>query len=148
MQSPDFNTYFYLSRLVLAKFADLLGDKQAAKEFRDRAKKTLQAIQTLWDEELGDPAFYGFIVDRTETYEDLNGNGRYDAGVDTFTDSDHEFGGLVFPADGAFQPYYLFFPDGTLGGSIIFDGEFADKNPTDCLNRILSGFLELIGGIK
>jgi len=53
MQSPDFNTYFYLSRLVLAKFAALLGDKQTAKEFRDKAKKTAEAIQTLWDEELG-----------------------------------------------------------------------------------------------
>jgi len=53
MQSPDFNTYFYLSRLALAKFAELLGDKQTAQEFRDKAKKTFEAIQTLWDEEVG-----------------------------------------------------------------------------------------------
>jgi len=53
MQSPDFNTYFYLSRLVLAKFAELLGDEKAAAEFREKAKKTLEAIETLWDEDLG-----------------------------------------------------------------------------------------------
>ena len=101
----------------------------------------------LWDEILGDPAFYGFVVDQTETYDDLNGNGRYDADVDTFTDADHTFGTLTFPADGAFQPYYLFFPDGTLGGAIVYDGDFYDKDPTDCLNRIVSGLLTLIGGI-
>jgi hypothetical protein len=101
----------------------------------------------LWDETLGDPAFYGFVVDRTETYDDLNGNGRYDPGVDTFTDAAHVFGPLSFPADGAFQPYYLFFQDGTMAGSMVYGGLFSGKDPTDCLNRIVSGLLMLIGGV-
>ena len=102
----------------------------------------------LWDENDGDPQFYGFVVDRTETYTDLNANGRYDPGIDTFVDADHAYGPLSFDANGAFEPYYLFFPDGTAGGAIPYGGTWAFENPTDCLNRIVSGLIMLIGGVK
>ena len=100
----------------------------------------------LWDETLGDPDFYGFVVDRSETYTDVNSNGRYDPGIDTFTDADHAFGALNFPADGAFEPYYFFFPDGAMGGVLTYDGAFDGRDPTDCLNRIVSGILMLLTG--
>ncbi|MFC1734530.1 amylo-alpha-1,6-glucosidase, partial [Candidatus Hydrogenedentota bacterium] len=53
MQPPDFNTYFYLSRLAVAKFAELAGDDEMASGFRKRAAKTKTAIQTMWNEETG-----------------------------------------------------------------------------------------------
>jgi len=60
MQSPDFNTFFYLIRLIMARIAEVLGEEKAASEFRQNAKKTLEAIETLWDEE------FGLYIDRYE----------------------------------------------------------------------------------
>ena len=104
-------------------------------------------ILPIWDEDLGDPSFYNFIVDQSETYTDINGNGQYDYGVDTFTDAGHAFDTYNYPADGFFQPYYFFFPDGYLGGLLTYDGDWKTHDPTDNLNRIVSGILMLIGGV-
>jgi len=106
----------------------------------------LREILPAWDEAAGNPDFYLFVVDETETYTDVNGNGRYDPEVDTFTDADHAYDSYFHPADGAFQPYYFYFPDGTLAGLLPYGGAFAGADPTDCLNRIVSGILMLAGG--
>lgn len=106
----------------------------------------LREILPAWDDEAGNPDFYLFVVDETETYTDVNSNGRYDPGIDTFTDADHAYGGYFFPADGAFEPYYFYFPDGTLAGLLPYGCDFAAEDPTDCLNRIVSGLLMLAGG--
>jgi hypothetical protein len=102
----------------------------------------------LWDADAGNPAFYNFVVDQTETYTDVNGNGRYDPGVDPFVDAAHSFGGMTFPADGYFEPYYFYFPDPTMGDMLHYLGELGAQDPNDALNRVVSGLLSLTGGAQ
>ncbi len=106
----------------------------------------IREILPAWDTATGDPAYFYLIVDRTETYLDDNGNGRYDPGIDSFIDADHDWGDMHFAADGYFQPYYFFFPDGRLGGLLQYGGDWANHNSTDNLNRIVSGIFMLTQG--
>ena len=100
-------------------------------------------ILPAWDEELGDPDWFGIVADRTETYDDVNGNSRYDPGVDILNDAPHTYGHHSHPPDGRYQPVFLFIDDPTLGS--ILGYRFSD-HPCDrlnLLNLIVSG---LAGG--
>ena len=99
----------------------------------------------LWDVDQVSPAFPPFVVDQTESYIDNNANGQWDPDVDTLVDAAHSYGGQNYPADGAYQPYYFFFPEATFGGVFTFGGGFAGADPTDALNRIISGLLVVLG---
>jgi hypothetical protein len=109
----------------------------------------IRDILPAWDEADGNPDFFLFVVDRTETYTDENSNGQYDPGIDPFVDADHVWGDFNFPADGVFQPTYFYFPDGRLGGLLQYGGDWAGHDPTDNLNRIVSGIFTLVeGGLR
>jgi hypothetical protein len=84
MQVPDFNTYFYTSRLALAMFCELSGDTGAAAEFRSRAKLTKKAIETMWDDDIG------LYMDRYE-------EGRVPTTVKTFGGMITMLGGIATP---------------------------------------------------
>ncbi len=95
-----------------------------------------------WDPEFGDPEFYGIVVDRTESFEDTNGNGFYDPGVDILHDAPHSFGEWSYPEDGLYQPYYMFFPDPTISGSLVWGGTLENADPNDALNMLISALID------
>ena len=97
-----------------------------------------------WDEEAGDPDLLRFVVDKTEWYEDLDGNGRYDPGADVLHDADHAWGEFSFPADGRYQPYYLFLPDPTWGGLLRYGPGAAPDDRNNLTNLLLSAVLPLL----
>ncbi len=53
VQSPDFNTYIYLGKKIIAKIADETGNAKIAKEYNDKAVKTRTAIESMWDKDAG-----------------------------------------------------------------------------------------------
>ena len=60
IQSPDFNTYLYLGRLIISKMAREIGKKEVEKEYEEKAKLTANGIKGMWNEKLG------LFVDRFE----------------------------------------------------------------------------------
>ncbi len=96
-----------------------------------------------WDEELGDPGWFGIVVDRTETYDDVNGNGRYDPGVDILDDAPHTYGHHSYPPDGRYQPVFLFIDDPTLGSILGYRFGAHPGDDLNLLNLLVSG---LAGG--
>lgn len=105
----------------------------------------LRYLLPLWDEDLGNPNFYTFVVDETEDYIDNNGNNRWDPGIDTLIDAAHAFGGQNYPADGAYQPFFFYFPEATFAGTLSFEGGLGGTDPTNALNSIISGLFVLLG---
>ena len=53
IQSPDFNSYFYLGRVIIAKIACLFGDNPLSEKFQAKSLKTLNAIKSMWNSETG-----------------------------------------------------------------------------------------------
>lgn len=54
VESPDLNTYLYLQQEALAKIAEVLGEKEDAVMWRERAEATAQRmIRLMWDEKAG-----------------------------------------------------------------------------------------------
>jgi hypothetical protein len=103
--------------------------------------KGVRDLLPRWDFAVGNPNFYHLVVDETEDFIDNNGNETWDPGVDTLLDAAHAYGGDSYPADGAYQPYYFFFPDATAGGALTFGGDWSGADPNDALSSLLSGLL-------
>ena len=53
IQSPDFNTYFYLGRLLISKMARELGKNRIEKEYQQKANLTAKGIREMWNEKSG-----------------------------------------------------------------------------------------------
>ncbi|MFC1890062.1 hypothetical protein ACFL4G_09925 [Thermodesulfobacteriota bacterium] len=92
----------------------------------------------IWNEEAGDPDWFGIVVDRTESYEDLNGNGVYDPGIDVLYDAPHAFAGHDHAPDGRYQPVYLFLDDPTLGGILEYGPGIPACDRLNLFNLIVS----------
>lgn len=101
-----------------------------------------------WNEEAGNPDFFKLVVDQTESFEDLNGNGAYDPGVDVLHDADHEFQDQYFYADGHYQPYYFYFGDPTWGGMLHYATPTTTFNERhDAVNLLTSALVPLFQGL-
>ena len=50
IESPDFNTYYYLARTIIARMARELQRGTTAEQFEAKAQKTLQAIRAMWND--------------------------------------------------------------------------------------------------
>jgi len=101
-----------------------------------------------WDPELGDPDFFNIVVDRAESFDDVNGNGVYDPGVDILHDAPHSFGEWSYPEDGLYQPYYMFFPDPAISSSLVWGGTLEDAEPNDALNLLVSTMIDQLAPPK
>lgn len=95
----------------------------------------------IWDMEQGDPDDLWFMVDRTESFEDVNGNGRFDPGVDILNDAEHRYKEFVYPPDGWYEPYYFFFRHPTFSGTFYFDGALSGLDEHDSMNLFLGPLL-------
>lgn len=49
IQSPDFNTYVYMGRRIIARMAKELGLGEIEVDFIDRARRTARGLATMWD---------------------------------------------------------------------------------------------------
>jgi len=96
----------------------------------------------VWDLGAGDPDRLWFVVDRTESFEDTNGNGRYDPGTDALHDAPHRYGPYHFPPDGEYEPVYFYFRHPTFAGALHFGGSLAGADPHDSANRVLGAVLD------
>ena len=103
-----------------------------------------RSLLPAWDTVGGDPDTLWFVVDRTERFEDRNGNGTYDPGVDTLHDADHRHGGAFHPADGQYEPFYFYFPNPTFSGALHYGGALAEVSAHDAANLVLG---PLLGGL-
>ena len=106
----------------------------------------MREIVPAWSSEYGNPDFYGFVVDRTESYEDVDGNGRYDPGVDVLFDADHAYDGFYFPADERYQPYYAYFGDPRWGGILHYARFVPPEDLNNLVNLLISRVLTLVMG--
>jgi len=98
----------------------------------------------VWDMDQGHPEELWFMVDRTESFEDVNGNGRFDPGVDILHDAEHRYQDAVHPPDGAYEPTYFFFKHPTFSGTLYFDGALSGFDDHDSMNLV---FGTLLGGL-
>lgn len=97
-----------------------------------------------WDLENGDPDLLWFVIDRTETFEDVNENGRFDEGIDVLNDAEHAYGEVAFAPDGRYQPWYMYFDLPTFSGALYFGGTLSDLEDHDNINSI---FGTILGGL-
>ncbi len=95
----------------------------------------------VWDMEQGDPDELWFMVDRTEGYEDVNGNGRYDHGTDILHDAGHSYGTDAYPPDGRYEPFYFFFQNPTFGDALYYQGSLNNFDDHDNANMVLGPLL-------
>mgnify|MGYP006283516397 CR=1 FL=1 len=53
IQSPDFNTYVFLGRKLVARMARETDDSELAQDFTAKADATAKAIQEMWNDDMG-----------------------------------------------------------------------------------------------
>jgi glycogen debranching enzyme len=53
IQSPDFNTYLYISRKIILKIAREIGKEIDYKDFQSKMERTESGIQGMWNNEIG-----------------------------------------------------------------------------------------------
>jgi hypothetical protein len=106
---------------------------------------SMRDVLPVWDADAGDPDFANFVVDRTESFDDVDGNGRYDPGIDVLHDADHVFGDFAFPADGRYQPYYFYFGDPTWG-MLHYSGDVSAAERHDLVNLLMNALVPFFLG--
>lgn len=96
-----------------------------------------------WDADLGNPDYVGFVVDQSEDFTDLDGDGKWDED-EPLTDASHSYGDFSFEADGAFQSHYFYWPDPTWDGMFVFLGDWGEGTENDHFNRVVSALIPLL----